>query len=110
MAGHPRLKRERQTLAAMVRLHCRDRHGARGALCGECQALLDYALERLARCPFQAAKPTCLHCPIHCYRPDRRQAVRAVMRYAGPRMLWRHPLLALCHLWDGLRRAPQRAR
>jgi hypothetical protein len=31
-----------------------------------------------------------------------REQVRAVMRYAGPRMLWRHPILALEHLWDGL--------
>jgi hypothetical protein len=27
-----------------------------------------------------------------------------VMRYAGPRMLRRHPWLALCHMVDKLRR------
>jgi hypothetical protein len=26
--------------------------------------------------------------------------MRAVMRFAGPRMLWRHPYLAIRHLLD----------
>ena len=28
---------------------------------------------------------------------------REVMRYAGPRMVYRHPILALFHLLDGFR-------
>jgi hypothetical protein len=28
------------------------------------------------------------------------------MRYAGPRMLWEHPLLSLRHWLDGFRTAP----
>jgi len=35
-----------------------------------------------------------------------REHVRIVMRYAGPRMLWRHPILAVRHLIDGRRPAP----
>ena len=30
-----------------------------------------------------------------------RERVRAVMRYSGPRMLTRHPVLAVAHLADG---------
>ena len=30
-----------------------------------------------------------------------RERVREVMRYSGPRMLWRHPVLAAAHLMDG---------
>jgi hypothetical protein len=30
-----------------------------------------------------------------------------MMRFAGPRMLLRHPFLALAHLVDGLRKAPE---
>ena len=33
-----------------------------------------------------------------------REKVKAVMRYAGPRMLDKHPVLAVFHLLDGLRR------
>jgi len=32
--------------------------------------------------------------------------VRIIMRYAGPRMLWRHPVLSVRHWLDGLRKAP----
>jgi hypothetical protein len=35
-----------------------------------------------------------------------RERVRDVMRYAGPRMMWRHPWLALAHVVDGRRPAP----
>jgi hypothetical protein len=28
------------------------------------------------------------------------------MRYAGPRMIWSHPIMALRHLIDGRRKAP----
>ncbi|MEP0775407.1 MAG: nitrous oxide-stimulated promoter family protein [Acidobacteriota bacterium] len=94
-----RLERERKTVAAMVRIYCRAHHGG-PALCQECQALLHYADYRLDRCPFAADKPTCVACPIHCYRPAERQRMREVMRFAGPRMLWRHPYLAIRHLLD----------
>jgi hypothetical protein len=97
----PRRRRERQTMAAMLRLFCREQHGSQAALCPECQGLLDYATLRLARCRFQELKPTCAKCPMHCYRIAAREQVRQVMRYAGPRMLWRHPILALRHLLDG---------
>jgi hypothetical protein len=31
-----------------------------------------------------------------------------VMRYAGPRMLYRHPIMTLQHMIDGLRGEPSR--
>lgn len=77
-------------------------------MCAECEALLDYAGLRLSRCRFGAEKPTCGNCPVHCYQRNRREQIKAVMRYAGPRMLWRHPLLALRHCLDGFRRVPVR--
>lgn len=93
----------------MIGLYCQAQHGQHGnngRLCAECAALRDYAWLRLEKCPFQAGKTTCAKCPIHCYKPEQRAAVRTVMRYAGPRMLLRHPLLALLHLLDGLRKEP----
>ncbi len=95
-------------MEAMLRLYCRGHHHTRGGLCTECEALRHYALERLQRCPFQEGKTTCARCPVHCYRPDMRARIRAVMRYAGPRMLTRHPLLTLFHLLDGRRDEPVR--
>jgi hypothetical protein len=96
-----------KTVGAMVRIYCRDVHRPPSdALCGDCAALLAYADVRLGRCPFGPEKTTCRECPIHCYRPAQRSAMKAVMRHAGPRMLWRHPWLALRHLWLDRQGAP----
>lgn len=107
MAGPgPRIQRERRTVAAMIRLFCRRKHGRREALCESCQAIHDYALARLERCPFQERKPTCAKCRVHCYREPMRTQIRHIMRFAGPRMLLRHPVLAIGHLVDGKRSPP----
>lgn len=99
-----RRAREARTVDAMIRIYCRGVHGTDEGLCDQCAALAAYARERLTRCPFGALKPTCAKCTIHCYAPEMRERIRAVMRYAGPRMLLRHPLLALGHLVDGLQK------
>jgi len=104
----PRLAREMKTIRAMLRIACHDRHGTAEGLCAECQALADYAAKRLAHCPYGADKPTCVNCRIHCYGPRQREQVRDTMRYAGPRMMLRHPVLAIMHVVDGRRPAPPR--
>ena len=98
-----RITREKATVAAMIALACADRHGESEGLCAGCRALRDYAHARLDRCPFGANKTTCGQCAIHCYKPDMRDRVREVMRYAGPRMLLRHPVMAMQHQLDALR-------
>ena len=102
-----RLNREWKTMEAMVRIHCRDHHAPVNGICGECRQLLDYANVRLDRCRFGAEKPTCANCPVHCYQPARREQVRVMMRYAGPRMIWEHPVMSLRHWLDGFRRVPE---
>jgi hypothetical protein len=102
---HPRIARERKTVAVMIALYCGDLHGTSG-LCSKCQELLDYAWIRLDRCQFQEGKTTCAKCPVHCFKPEMRTRVREVMRYSGPRMLFQKPLLAFFHLIDGLRKKP----
>ncbi len=110
----PRLSREMTTMRAMLRIYCRDHHpdAARNddRLCDDCGGLFDYACKRLAGCPYGADKPTCANCQIHCYGPTQREQTRVMMRYAGPRMLWRHPILAIAHVVDGKRAAPPKPR
>lgn len=101
-----RMNRERRTVLAMIRLYCRDHHQTKDQLCRQCDSLWDYAQRRLDRCVFSDQKPTCAKCPVHCYAPDPRAQIKAVMRYAGPRMMLRHPLLALGHVLDSRRPAP----
>lgn len=92
----------------MVHIYCRHKH--RQGLCPTCRDLLDYVEVRLDRCHFGETKPTCANCPVHCYQKDRREQIRKVMRYAGPRMVWRHPWLSLCHVFDGWFRKAHLAR
>jgi len=101
-----RRDRELATLNVMIGMYCRDQHAGR-PLCAECAALASYASRRLERCVFGAAKPTCANCKVHCYSADMRARVKTVMRYAGPRMLLRHPVLGIAHLIDGRRPAPE---
>lgn len=63
-------------------------------MCRECQELRNYVRLRLDRCHFGADKPTCAKCSVHCYQRERREQIKVVMRYAGPRMIWEHPWLS----------------
>ena len=102
-----RARQERKTLQAMIRIYCRGTHGGKDALCPACSTLEAYALGRLDKCPFGADKPKCSACPIHCYKPAMREQIKEVMRYAGPRMLPRHPKMAIQHLADGIVHRPK---
>lgn len=99
-----RMQREFRTALVMLKMYCQENHTHEDKedLCQECQQLWQYATARLEKCPLRDDKPTCLKCPIHCYQPAMRERMRAVMRYSGPRMLKKHPLLAVLHLLDGL--------
>jgi hypothetical protein len=103
-----RLDREARTIEAMIRLYCGDHHAPDQGLCGECEELRAFALRKLGRCPFGSEKPTCDRCTVHCYPPAKRERIRTVMRYAGPRMLLRHPIMALRHFVDRRRETPDR--
>ena len=101
-----RIRRERKTVRVMIAMYCRSHHGEEG-LCDACADLAGYADTKLDRCPYGGAKPACTNCPIHCYRTEPRERMREVMRFAGPRMIWRHPYLAIRHLFDERKEAPE---
>ncbi|MCJ7558564.1 MAG: nitrous oxide-stimulated promoter family protein [Gammaproteobacteria bacterium] len=99
-----RIEREFLTMTKMVGMYCARFHRSGEEVCPECQAFLGYASRRLEKCPYGEDKPTCVHCPIHCYKPEQKALASQIMRYAGPRMLLRHPLLAIAHKLDGFRK------
>ncbi|HZN26819.1 MAG TPA: nitrous oxide-stimulated promoter family protein [Burkholderiales bacterium] len=102
-----RRAREIATIAAMVRMYCRGHHGNEAEQpCADCASLLAYASRRTERCVFGDAKPTCANCQVHCYTRAMRERVRTVMRWAGPRMMLKHPVLAIRHKLDGIKPAP----
>lgn len=91
-------EREKQVVSRMIRLYCRKQHGSRKELCGECAALQEYAFRRSDKCPFMETKTFCSNCRVHCYKPEMREKIRAVMRFSGPRMLLYHPIMAVRHV------------
>jgi len=90
--------REKNTVSKMIRIYCRFKHGGRKSLCSDCRQLEDYAHKRLEHCQFGESKSSCEKCPVHCYKPEYREKIREVMRFAGPRMLFFHPVEAVRHL------------
>lgn len=100
-------KRDMRTVSVMVGVYCAGNHKNRERphtsyagepLCAECAEIDAYANLRTRDCVRMEEKTTCDRCEIHCYTHAQLEKIREVMRYAGPRMMLRHPLAALQHL------------
>ena len=91
-------EREKRMVSRMIALYCRKNHGTKGELCPDCAALNAYARQRSDRCPFMETKTFCSNCKVHCYKPEMREKIRAVMRFSGPRMIFHHPVAAIRHV------------
>ena len=96
--GMERSEQEIKTVRIMIGMYCRSRHGGGKMLCDHCRSLRSYAEKRILKCPFGENKPVCSQCPIHCYKPQMKKQIGEVMRFAGPKMMFRHPILAVRHL------------
>ena len=105
-------KKDLKVVISFVRVYCSVRHDSQAevtlpadladlfrkglTLCPDCQALLDYALTKRRRCPLDP-KPSCKHCPIHCYSTEYRARIREIMAFSGRRMILRGRLDYLWH-------------
>lgn len=113
--GDAQVRKDTKTLADFVSIWCDARHsdlerrpiesdaatlGVYGrkppVLCDECAEHLRYAEKRRAYCP-KDPKPFCAHCDTHCYKADEREFNREMMRFAGPRSMFRG------HAIDGIK-------
>lgn len=108
----PRLREEALTIEYMVRLYCRKHHlpDDDEGLCEDCRNFLDYAKKRLACCPYGGEKPVCAKCRIHCYKAEEKEKARVIMRWAGPRLLFSHPILTVKHLLYSRAEPPEKPR
>ncbi len=96
--------KEFRTVLLMIQIFCKGQHKNRFAmtsyenLCDDCKKSCNYVRVRIQKCPFMETKTFCSVCHIHCYQKYERAKIRTVMRYAGPRMLKYHPVLAIKHV------------
>ena len=91
-------EQEKKVVSEMIALYCHKNHHTKDGLCQECAALEQYAHTRSDHCPFMENKTFCSNCKVHCYAPDKREQIRKVMRFSGPRMLFVHPVMAIRHM------------
>jgi hypothetical protein len=98
-----REKRDNKTIEVMIKIYCQGQHRTGPKSCPECEELLRYAIKRINQCPLKERKTTCAQCSVHCYKPFMREKIKNVMRYSGPRMIYKNPILTLFHLFDGLK-------
>lgn len=86
-------KRENEIrlVSEMIRLYYKKHEG-------NPEELINYAKLRIGKCPFMETKTFCSACKVHCYEKKRREQIKAVMRWSGPRMLWHHPIMTIKHL------------
>jgi hypothetical protein len=94
-----RIDREKQVVDFMIDLYCKHKLGL-PAPSQEYTLLKEYAHKRLDGCKFGDKKPACKNCTIHCYKPEMREKIRAIMRWAGPRMIIYNPIAAIKHLFN----------
>lgn len=99
--------KDRRTLEAIGRIYCVGNHGNRprdaAGLCLDCRQTVDVTLRRTEACPF-GHEGNCQDCTVHCQRGDAQARIRAMMRYAAPRMALRHPVMTADYLRKKLAR------
>jgi len=98
------LQKEKDTIAVMMKIYCHAHHKCFKNLCEQCDALKKYADKKLDNCVFGDAKPACSKCQVHCYSPDQRDLILKVMRFAGPKMISKHPILAIRHIFNAFKK------
>lgn len=95
---------EKKVVSQMITIYCKRNHRGgeivrnESGLCPECAQLEAYARMRSDKCPFMETKTFCSNCKVHCYKPEMREKIRQVMRFAGPRMLFVDPVNAIRHV------------
>lgn len=91
---------ETKTVQKMIMIYCHEMHGTKNnGLCSECSVLFDYAKQRIDKCFYGNQKPVCSQCKVHCYKPEMRNKIKEVMRYSGPRMFLKSPVLSLRYMY-----------
>ena len=103
---HKKRDDEKRMVEYMIHYFCKKHH--KGEAC-ECEELIHYAHMRIDKCPFMETKTFCSNCKVHCYNAEMREKIREVMRFAGPRMLFVHPVMAVRHVIESNREKRRKA-
>lgn len=92
-----RIETEKQVVTHMIEIYCHKHHHT-SDLCTECANLQAYALKRLSHCRYAENKTFCSQCQTHCYAPKYKEEIKKVMKFSGPRIFFKHPILVTKHM------------
>ncbi len=95
------IRREKKHMISskMIHMYCHAHHNTdKQSLCDHCQAISDYSEFRTSKCPYIAKTLYCINCPTPCYKPDMKKEMAVIMKYAGPRFLFKHPIYFIDHV------------
>lgn len=95
-----RIDKEAETVRTMIKMYCNGNHSSNNSMCNDCLDLVSYAESRALNCKFGNKKPVCGKCKVHCYKQNMREKIKTVMRYSGPRMICKHPIMLARHAID----------
>ncbi len=93
-----KIEEEKLMIDQMIMIYCKGYKHTASPPCRKCRELMEYAHKRLDSCRFGENKGFCANCPIHCYKPDMRAKIKEVMKYSGPRMLFKNPAAVIKHI------------
>jgi hypothetical protein len=95
------------TVKAMIFMYCvathKTKNKSKQGICKSCLELEKYSLNKLEKCPYGINKPNCSKCPVHCYSEEMRAKIQVIMRYSGPRMIYKHPLLSVFYIMNNFK-------
>ena len=103
------LAREQDSISKMIAIYCNKQHNSSHKLCEECKNISEYASKCISLCQYGANKPVCGKCPSNCFRGDMYGKMVKIMRFAGPHMLYKHPILTARHILDAFRKPPAKS-
>ncbi|MCH3995983.1 MAG: nitrous oxide-stimulated promoter family protein [Prevotella sp.] len=90
-------QRDKQIVKLMIELYCKHKLET-DQVPKKYLQLINYASFKIDHCSWGNNKPACKDCPHHCYAPEKRNEIREIMRWTGPRMIIWCPRAAIGHL------------
>ena len=94
-----KIEKEKNIVAFMIEYYCKKNHNQK-AIGKSCNDLVKYAHDRLNVCPFRENKSSCLKCKVHCYSNEKREEIKKVMSFVGPRMIYLMPIQYIKHIFN----------
>ncbi len=93
---------EKEVIEIMTKLYCKKQHGSK-ELCTDCSNLLEYACFRIDKCRYKETKTFCSFCKTPCYKPNMKEQIKTVMKYSGPRLIFKKPILVFNHVHETIK-------